>query len=494
MSLSPALPAVDLHNRSNQRLILASLSLGAIAFALMQSLVVPAMPEIQRATGASETSVSWILTAYLLVASIVTPIIGRLGDIYGKDKVMVYVLGGVAVGVVVTAVMPANMTTIIAGRAIQGIGGGIFPLAFAIIRDEFPQEKVAGGIGFLSSLIGAASGVGIVAAGLIVEKASYEWIFWVPLLAVVPAMVGSYFFVPESPEHAEGKINWGSAALMSIGLATVLITLTEATDWGWTSAKTLIAFAVGLAFIGAWIFNEIRSRTALVDMAMMRIRGVWTTNLVAFLVGIGMYSAFILLPLLVQEPTSTGYGLGASVIGGALFVLPMAVTMLLAGQIVGPIERRVGSRPPLLAGCALTAISFLGLTLAHSTPADIYVFSGIMGLGIGLAYATLPALIVENVEPQQTGVATGMNNVLRTVGGAFGGQIAATILAGKVAADNLPTDGAFTLAFALCAAAVLIGFLAAFLIPTHGASFDAQVVEPHEHEHAIDARPEPVRA
>lgn len=457
---------------SRSNVILAALSLGAIAFALMQSLVVPAMPEILRVTGSTETTVSWILTGYLLVASVATPIIGRLGDVYGKQRVLVYCLGGVAVGVVITGISPSNLTLLIVGRSIMGLGGGIFPLAFAIIRDEFPPERIASGIGFISSLIGAASGFGIVIAGLVIEYASYELIFWLPLLAVLPAMAMAKFSIPASPRQEGSPINWFSATLMTVGLSAVLIAITEAVVWGWGSARTLALLAVGAAFIFAWIANELRSRVALVDMGMMRLRGIWTTNVVAFLVGIGMYASFLLVPLLVQEPTSTGYGFGADVLRGALYVLPMAVMMLLAGQIVGPIEARVGSRPALLAGCLITAVSFLMLVPWHSSAIDIYVSSALMGLGIGLAYATLATLVVENADPSQTGVASGMNNVLRTVGGAFGGQIAATILASNTLESGRPTEDAFVLAFLLCGITTLAAFGAAFAIPRRGRVFD----------------------
>lgn len=453
-------------------LILAGLSLGAIAFALMQSLVVPAIPAIMRATGGSETSVSWILTGYLLVASVATPIIGRLGDVYGKQRVLVYCLIGVAVGVVVTGIAPSNLGLLIVGRSIMGLGGGIFPLAFAIIRDEFPPERIASGIGFLASLIGAASGFGIVIAGLVIQYSSYQLIFWIPLLAVIPAILMAKFVIPASPSQEGSSINWVSAGLMSFGLGAVLIAITEAVGWGWGSAKTIGLIALGLAFIAVWIWNEVRSPVALVDMGMMRLRGIWTTNLVAFLVGIGMYASFLLVPLLVQEPTSTGYGFGANVINGALYVLPMAVAMLIAGQIVGPIEARVGSRPALLAGCLITAVAFLMLVPWHSSAVDIYVSSALMGLGIGLAYATLATLVVENADPSQTGVASGMNNVLRTVGGAFGGQIAATILASEVLPGGMPTEGAFELAFLLCGLTTLAAFFAGFAIPRHGRVFD----------------------
>lgn len=296
----------------SHRLTLAVLSLGGIAYALLQSLVLPALPDIQDSLRVSEASVSWVLTAYLLSASVATPIAGRLGDMYGKQRVLILVLGLLAVGTLVSAVA-SSMGLLIAGRVIQGAGGGIFPLGFSIIRDEFPRERVAGGIGLMSSLLGIGGGAGVVLAGFVVGHLSYHWLFWIPLVAIVAAALATHFLVPESPIRASGHVNWGAAALMSSGLVIVLLAITEATDWGWGSPRTLGMMAAGLVVTALWVRLELRAREPLVDMAMMRLRGVWTTNLVAFLVGVGMYSAFILLPQYVQEPTGTGYGFGASV-------------------------------------------------------------------------------------------------------------------------------------------------------------------------------------
>src|SRR4051794_28403601 len=447
-----------------------------MSYALLQSLVVPALTDIKDSLGTSETGVSWMLTAYLLSASVATPIIGRLGDMYGKERLLLIVLAILAFGTLVSA-LSSSIGPMLAGRVIQGAGGGIFPLAFGIIRDEFPRDRVSQGIGLMSSLLGVGGALGVVLAGPIIENLNYHWLFWLPLVPIVAATVATHFFVPESPIKSPGHINWVAAALMSLGLVIVLVSISQTTKWGWGSGKTLTGIALGVLVLGFWIREEINSPEPLVDMKMMRIRGVWTTNVVAFLVGIGMYSSFILIPLFVQEPKSTGYGFGASVVGGAMFVLPTAVTMLLAGQIVGPIERRVGSRPPLLAGCLLTALGFILLVPLHAEAIDIYIAAALMGLGIGLAYSTLATLIVENVEASQTGVATGMNNVLRTVGGAFGAQLAATILAGKLAADGHPADSAFTWAFLMCAIALVVAFAAGFLIPKRGRVFDTMEPE-----------------
>jgi MFS family permease len=200
-------------------------------------------------------------------------------------------------------------------------------------------------------------------------------------------------------------------------------------------------------------------------MQMMQIKGVWTTNLVAFLIGVGMYSSFILVPQLVQLPSSTGFGFGASVTAAGLFLLPATVMMLLVGSLAGWLDVRLGSKPPLIAGAASAAASFLLLAVAHRQRIDIYVAMTLLGIGIGLAFAALANLIVQSVDQHQTGVATGMNTVMRTVGGAVGGQVAAALLADNVDVGGLPTEHAFTLAFVVCAAALVVSLGAATLIP-----------------------------
>jgi EmrB/QacA subfamily drug resistance transporter len=441
--------------------ILAS---GAISYALLQSLVIPALPQLQHSLHTSETSVSWVLTAYLLSASVGTPILGRLGDMYGKERVLVFTLAMLAVGTLLSAAA-TSMGPLLAGRVIQGAGGGIFPLAFGIIRDEFPKEKVAGGIGLMSSLLGIGGGAGVVMAGVIVEHLSYHWLFWIPFVAIVGATIATWRFVPESPVKTPGRVDWLSAALMSTGLVIVLISVSQTTVWGWGSPKFWAMFVVGNLILGAWIRNEIRSDEPLVDMSMMRIRGVWTTNTVAFLLGVGMYSAFILIPQYVQEPSSTHYGFGVSIVASGLFLLPSTVAMVTIGQFAGRLEHRFGSKPPLLAGAAFAAAAFILLVIDRSQRWEIYTSSLLLGIGIGLAFAALANLIVDNVPQEQTGVATGMNTVMRTLGGALGGQVAATFLANDLV-HNRPTDHAFTLAFTLCAGALIVGLIAGFAIPS----------------------------
>src|SRR3954451_20672548 len=275
-------------------MILAVLSAGGISYALLQSLVLPALPEIQSSLHTSESSVGWVLTAYLLSASVATPIIGRLGDVYGKERLLMIVLLALGLGTLISATA-SSLWLMILGRVIQGAGGGIFPLAFSIIRDEFPNERVPGAIGLVSSLLGIGGGAGVVFAGIVTGSLSYHWLFWFPLVAILVTVYLTWRYIPESPLKTPAHVNYRAATLMTVGISAVLLAITETSTWGWGSPKTLGLLALGILVILAWIREELRSREPLVDMRMMAIRGVWTTNAVAFLIGIGMYSSFILL-------------------------------------------------------------------------------------------------------------------------------------------------------------------------------------------------------
>src|SRR2546423_8785067 len=444
------------------RTILAVLSLGGIAYALLQSLVVPALPEIQTALHTSESSVGWILTAFLLSASVATPIIGRLGDMYGKERLLMIVLLMLAFGTLISAIA-SSLWLMVLGRVIQGVGGGIFPLAFSIIRDEFPNKRVPGAIGLVSSLLGIGGGAGVVLAGVVTQNLSYHWLFWFPLGLIVLTAFLTWRYIPESPVKTPAEVNYRAATLMTLGISGVLLGITQTSSWGWGSPKTLGLLALGMVLIGAWVREELRSREPLVDMRMMAIRGVWTTNAVAFLIGIGMYSSFILLPELVQEPLSTGYGFGASVTSAGPFPLPSTIAIVVVGQMAGILERRIGSRGSLIGGALFSLASYALLVIDRSHESEIYVAAGLLGIGIGLSFSAMANLIVQNVRQEQTGVATGMNAVTRTLGGAFGGQLAATLLASNLGAAGLPASSGFTLSFLMCliALAAALGFAVA---------------------------------
>jgi EmrB/QacA subfamily drug resistance transporter len=451
-------------HRQHYGLTLAVLLVATLSIALQQTMVAPALPAIQHELGTSTTAVSFVFTAFLLTASVATPIVGRLGDMFGKERMLVSSLVVFGAGSVVCA-MSHSIEMLIAGRAVQGTAAAVFPLAFGIIRDEFPPERVATGIGVISATFGIGGGVGLVVSGVIVDNLHYEWLFWLALPLIMVAIVATRLWVPESPVRSPARIDWLGAGLLSGALVTLLLGVSQANAWGWASPRIPALFGTAALLAVVWIVVESRRRDPLVDMGLMREPAVLATNLAALLVGFGMFGSFILIPQLVQLPESTGFGLGASVTQAGLFLLPSSFAMLFAGPVAGWLGGRVGAKLPLLIGTGVAAATFGGLAIEHSRVA-VYVCTTLMGLGIGFSFASMANLVVAAVPQRQTGVATGINTIMRTIGGSIGGSVAASIVAGHVvAASGLPEESGFTLAFAVSAVGVALAFAATLAIP-----------------------------
>ncbi|MDX6689035.1 MAG: hypothetical protein QOG15_492 [Solirubrobacteraceae bacterium] len=448
---------------SKPGLILGVLALGCGVFALLQTLVAPALPVLQHDLHASTPGVSWVFTSFLLAASVATPIAGRLGDMFGKRRVLVFSLLCLVAGSLLAAVA-TTLPVLIAARAIQGLGGAVYPLTFGIIRDEFPRERVAGAIALVSSLLGIGGGLGIVLAGPILDHLSYHWLFWILLVLTSVATVAAVVFVPESPIREPGRVHWLGGILLSGWLVALLVAVSEGTTWHWASARTIGLFVLSGLLAAAWIKAESRSRQPLVDLTMMRLPRVWTTNAAALLLGFGQFSALILIPQLVQAPRSTGYGYGASVTQAGLFLVPTTIASMIASPISGRLSNAVGAKVPLVLGSVLSLIAFVVLAVAGARW-EIYLAATLVGVGVGFSFAAMAILIVEAVPPGQTGVATGMNTIVRTIGGAIGADIAASVLGAHLLANGLPTKHGYTITFSLCAAVLVVDVLVSLAVP-----------------------------
>jgi MFS family permease len=449
-------------SQTHEGRIFAVLATGAFSYVALQSMVLPALPTIQRDLHTTSTGVAWVLTAYLLSASVATPILGRLGDMFGKQRLLVIVFAALLAGCALAGVA-SSLPVLITARVVQGAAGAIFPLAFSIVRDEFPGQHVPGAIGLLSAVIGIGSGLGLAIGGPVVEHLSYHWLFWLPLIPSGLAGLGAAFVVPESPIRARGRVNFLAAALLSAWLVMLLLAVSQGPSWGWRSPRVagLLVGAV-LAFFG-WIRVETNSAYPLVDIGMMRIPVVWWLNAAAFLMGIQVYSMFVVLPSFLQSPPSNGYGLGMSITMSGLVLLPSAGSMLAVGLCMGRLTRWIGSPVLLVAGAVIAAVPLAVLTVAHDSAWQFGVTTAINGIGIGLAFSAMPALIIRAVAPTLTGVATGMNANIRTVGGAMGTAIIASIIASQVAPNGAPAESGYVIAFALLSGAVLLSAVAAFL-------------------------------
>ncbi len=450
--------------RQHYNVTLGILTIAGTAYALQQTMVIPALPTLQHALNTTTTWVTWVLTVLLLVASVATPIIGKLGDQYGKERLLVITLVLFFAGCV-GAACAWNIWVLIFFRAVQGLGAPVFPLSFGIIRDEFPPDRVPVGIGLISAVFGVGGGFGIVFSGLIVDNLSWRWLFIFGAIPVAISAVLVHRYVPESPIRTPGRVDYVGAGLLAGGLVCLLLALTEGESWGWTSGRVLAFFAGAALLLAIWVLAELRVPEPLVDMHVFVQRQVLFTNTCALIAGFAMFGTFVLIPNFVETEPSAGYGFGASVTKAGLYLLPSSVTLLFAGPLAGLIGRRTGFKWVLSAGMFLVGISAAMLAMWNDQPWEILAATAVLGTGIGFAFAAMATLITSAVRATETGVATGMNTVMRTIGGVIGGQIGAAILtASVVAATGLPSAHGYEVAFAISAVVALLGAVVAVFV------------------------------
>jgi EmrB/QacA subfamily drug resistance transporter len=461
--------------RQHYNVTLAILTLAGMAYALQQTMVIPALPTLQRDLHTTTTWVTWVLTVFLLVASVATPILGKLGDQYGKERVLVIALLIFLTGSI-GAALAWNIWSLIAWRALQGAGAAVFPLSYGIIRDEFPREKVGVAIGLISAVFGIGGGFGIVLSGLLVDHFSWRWIFIVGAVNIAAAAVLVHKYVPESPIKTPSRVDFVGATLLSGGLICLLVALTEGESWGWTSGRTLTLGVLALLFFVAWGLAELRVPEPMVDMRMMAMRQVLFTNLTALVAGFAMFGTFVLVPNFVETPHDlplrvqrlVDYGFDASTTRAGLYLLPSSITLLFAGPVAGLIGRRTGSKWPLSVGLLLVAGAAASLSMWHDESWQILAAMAVLGIGVGFAFAAMATLITEAVRPSETGVATGMNTVMRTVGGVVGGQVGAALLVAHTIprTGGVPSVVGYEIAFAIGAVAAFAGAtIAVFVTP-----------------------------
>lgn len=449
----------------NSTLLIIYLSLGGLSFAVLQSLVAPALSTIGRDLGVSTGDAAWVLTAYLLSAAVLTPILGRLGDMVGKRRILIIVLALLLVGTLLAALAP-NLGVLIVARALQGAAGAIMPLSIGIVRDELPPEKVGVTIGLLSAIFGIGAGVGIVAAGPIVEHLSWHWLFWLPLVLVVIALFGVIFGMPESPVKTPGRLDLLGAFILTVGLVSVLLAISEGESWGWGSGKTLGLLVLGAVALVVFVLVELRVKEPLIDMRLMKLRGVWTAHVVALVFGFAMFGTFVLVPTLLQLPKMSGYGFGTSVSEAGLFLLPTVLMMVVFGPLAGIMVRHFGPKPPMLLGGIFVTAAFVLPALSHGHLWQVVVSGLLTGAGIGLALAATSNAIIESVPAEQTGEAIGVNTIARTIGSSIGTAVIAALITSDSTPQGLPTDNAFTVGFWVCAIVAVLAIAGALAAPS----------------------------
>ena len=445
------------------RAAFAAIALSVASLALLQNLVIPVIPMIASDFGVSADAAAWTNTAWLIAAAVATPLLGRIGDLRGRRNTFLAVLGVIAVGDIVASFAP-NLEVLIIARVLQGIGGALFPLAFGLLRDVMPRHQLTGAIGATSAIIGIGGAAGSVLAGPLAEAFGWRGIFAVPFVAAIAGVLLTVMLVPPAGLRAVGRVNVLSATLLSGWLIALLVPLSSGARWGWASPLTLTLFGAAVVLIAGWVVSELRSAEPLVDLRLMAGRAIWPVNAATLLIGAAAFGFWGYLPQFLETPVSSGWGLGLGVQAAGLALLPLLIAMSSVGFATGLISRVIPLRLMMALGALLMAGGVVFAVVDHASTATLALAGGVFGLGIGLAYASAASLVVESVPADRTGIATGVNANLRTIGSAIGSAFTTAVVFGTVTPGGAPAIDGYAVAWLTLAAGAVIAAVIVFAV------------------------------
>jgi MFS family permease len=445
--------------------VVAAAAFGAAVTVMQQSAVLPLLPRLQAELGADVTAVSWTFTISMLVGAVATPLFSRFGDMYGRRRMLLASFVLLLAGSVIAG-LATSLATLLAGRVVQGFSVAVIPLSIGVVRGVLPREKLATGIGTISATIGIGSGIGLVLSGVIAQYTTgFRAVFWVmAVLAAAALVVGAIVLRDPTPPQG-GRPDVPGAVLLAGGLVTLLLGITEGQSWGWTSARILGLFTASAVLFAIWVVVERRTAEPLVDIGLLTHRGTIGASVASMLLGFAMFGGFSLAPQFVQAPATAGYGFGASVLEAGLFLLPASLLMMVVSLASGGLIRRLSAPYVVAIGAVLTGASELWLVVSHAHVTDVLSSMTLLGLGIGLAYSALATMAIEHVDPARTGVASGVNSLVRMLGASISGAVAAAVLAAHVPPSAvLPSAAGYEVGFGITAigAALAAAFAVAF--------------------------------
>jgi MFS family permease len=463
-SARPGAPAGDAV--ASGGLTLLALATAGLVVSVMQTLVLPLLPSLVAAFHTSVATVTWVFTATLLAGAVATPLLSRLGDMYGKKSMLIVAMVLLVIGSVVCA-LATSLGVLIVGRALQGVSSAVIPLAIGTIRDVFPRERVMTAIGIVSATLAVGGAAGLLLTGVIAAHTTgFHIVFWVAAGAGVLGLLLVVAWAPASGGRAGGRPDLPGAASLAAWLVCLLIALSEGGIWGWRSGRIIGLFAGAAAACALWIWIEMRVRDPLVRLPLLVGPRSLSANLASLLLGFAMFAGFTLVSDFVQTPRAQlGYGLSGSVLDVGLYLLPGTVASLGFSALAGRFEARIGAAWTLAAGSALIGAAFAWLAVANAQVYDMLIFSVLQGIGFGLAYAALGTVAVQHVPMDQSAIASGINSLVRTTGGSLGTAITAAVLTSYVIAHTtLPSLHGYVLSFL---AAALAGAASAAVAAGH---------------------------
>ncbi len=445
-------------------LLFGALAIAGFAYAVSQTMLIPAIPDIEQEFGATPSEVIMLMSAFWVSGAVTAGIFGRLGDMFGKRLVFVLLLALFGVGAFACAVAPTLLLMLV-GRVLMGCGVGLFPLAFAVLRDELPAARVPSAIAILGGLIASGSVVGQSTGGLVVDYFGFRAIFWISVLLAAAASVTVLAFVPKSSTRTGGRVDVLGAVLLAVGLGAPLVAVAKAPEWGWADPTTLALIVFGAAVLAIFFRYERGRSDPLLDMETFLHPRIRLTNAAAFFVGAAFFGFSAILTQFFQEPASTGYGQGASATVAGLYLVPGMLLLILLSPVAGRLSSKAGPVFTYRLGIAISTVGIAGLTVSHSARWSVIVWPAVMYVGSAFTFGAMPTIVLQAAPAEQSGQSSAINQIVRTTGSAVGVQIAATIITASIAADGAPTDRGYTAAFALATGAGIVALVLATAIP-----------------------------
>ncbi|WP_105971736.1 MFS transporter [Streptomyces geranii] len=454
--------------------VVAVLAFGGIVVALMQTLVIPIVPELPKLLNAESSDTAWAVTATLLAGAVATPIMGRLGDMYGKRRMLLVSLVLLIAGSV-TAALSDSLVPMIVGRALQGLASGVIPLGISIMRDELPAERLGSATAMMSASLGVGGALGLPTAALIADNYDWHILFWSSAVMGAIALALVVTLVPESKVRTGGRFDLIGAAGLATGLISLLLAISKGADWGWASGTTLALFATAVVVLLAWGYFELRTTQPLVDLRTTARRQVLFTNLASIALGFAMFAMSLALPQLLQLPEATGYGLGQSLLAAGLVMAPSGLVMMATAPVSAAVSRARGPKVTLMTGALIVAAGYVLNIVLMTELWHFIVVSCVIGAGIGFTYGAMPALIMGAVPASETGAANSLNTLMRSIGTSSASAVAGVVLA-QMTTDfggtPLPSENGFKTVLAIGAGAALVAFAIATFIPGRGRTAD----------------------
>lgn len=439
----------------------------ALVVSLSQTILIPVLGLLPERLDTSVANVQWLLTSTLLVAAVAVPFMGRLGDMFGKRRILLISVGALVVGSVLTAVT-SNIGLLIFGRAIQGLSSAAIPLGISLLSSLLPRERAGTAIATVSAMLGVGGALGLPLAAFVAQNADFHALFWVTAGAGLLVFIGIWAFVPESPSRTGGKVDYIGALLLGGALVSLLYPLSETSDWGWGSAKVIGLLIVSAVLFVVFTLSQTRIAQPLVDLVTLRRRPILLTNIASIFFGFALFASLIGTAAYVQAPESTGYGFGSSILVGGLAMLPSGLMMLFLAPVSARLAARFGAPHTLALGAVIVAAGWLCRIVVTGSLWEIIVGTTIVGAGTGIGYAAMPAIINAHTPSSELGAANGLNSLVRSVGSSLASAVGGSLLAASTIAldgNEIPTLHGYRELFALCAGASVLAALIAMAIP-----------------------------